>query len=179
MSMNMTPDHEDFHDLRRLLALKRHEQPPPGYFDRFSSEVIERIVAKQRLSERSLAERLFGPNAMWLRRLTARFQASPLLAGTFGATACALLVCGIVYSESSGPLLTTNVPLLTETTLAQTQPPVPAPSVNQAFFGATTVADNPTTGYSPDLQPNSLFKQIPAPQLRPELLPASFQFQQP
>ena len=41
MSMNAEP--ENFDQLCRLLKLKRHESPPPRYFNDFSSQVIARI----------------------------------------------------------------------------------------------------------------------------------------
>ncbi len=43
----MTQPPEDFTDLRRMLALKRHEIPPPGYFNGFSAKVIARIEAAE------------------------------------------------------------------------------------------------------------------------------------
>jgi hypothetical protein len=93
----MSRDSEDFGPLRRLLALKRHEQPPPGYFNHFSGQVIARIKAGERVDEHVL-DRLFW-EAPWLQRLLAALEAKPILAGAFGATVCGLLIFGVIYSE--------------------------------------------------------------------------------
>src|ERR1051325_6305954 len=94
----MKSEQENFTNLRRLLALKRHEQPPPGYFNSFSRQVMDRIVSGQHLEEDSLAERMLW-EAPWLQRLLSACQTKPLLAGAFGVAVCALLVSGVVFSE--------------------------------------------------------------------------------
>ena len=100
--MSMDPDQESFQRLRQLMALKRHEQPPPGYFNRFHQQVIERLQA----GERPTPDELFvqpGREASWLQRLWAALEAKPIVAGAFGAAVCAVLVTGIVYSQSVDP----------------------------------------------------------------------------
>ncbi len=113
--MSMSQDTQDFESLRRLLALKRYEQPPPGYFNNFSIEVIARIKAGEGARE-SVLERLFW-EAPWLQRLWTALETKPIMAGAFGATVCALLVAGVVYSDRpdgqptlAGPVTETAVP---------------------------------------------------------------------
>ena len=98
--MSMKQDTQDFEPLRRLLALKRHETPPPGYFDRFSGEIIARIKAGRHVEEGGWVERLLW-EAPWLRRIWASVEASPILVGACSMAACGLLIGGVVYSDKA------------------------------------------------------------------------------
>ncbi|MGD0259435.1 MAG: hypothetical protein ABSD29_06370 [Verrucomicrobiota bacterium] len=91
----MNQDTENFEQLRRLLALKRHEQPPPGYFKHFSSQVILRIERGER---GTLIDRLLW-EAPWLQRIWAALETKPILAGVCGAAVCGLLVTGVICSD--------------------------------------------------------------------------------
>jgi hypothetical protein len=92
----MSQDMENFDSLQRLLSLKRHEQPPPGYFDSFSREVILRIKAGER------GEEAFGYfwQLPWLQRIWGALEARPVLTGSFGVAACAFLVLGVVNADT-------------------------------------------------------------------------------
>src|SRR6266404_8311325 len=96
--MNRSPDTEQFDSLRRLLALKRHEQPPPGYFQHFSQDVIIRIREGERGDDASWLTSLLG-EAPWLYRFWSFLEARPVLTGTAGAVASALLVAAVVFSQ--------------------------------------------------------------------------------
>jgi hypothetical protein len=92
----MNENENNFEPLRRLLALKRHETPPPGYFENFSGDVMAGIRAARR--EKSVSARL--PEELpWLFRLLSAFEAKPAFAGVFAFSLCLLLVVGIVYAE--------------------------------------------------------------------------------
>ncbi len=88
----MNGDADHFESLRRLLALKRHEQPPPGYFQNFSSRVLARIEA----GETGEGARV---GRTWLQWLWAPIEQRPVFAGAFGAAVCALLIAGIFNTE--------------------------------------------------------------------------------
>ena len=96
--MSMNPESKNFEELRRLLALKRHEQPPPGYFNDFSSQIIGRIRAGDR------ADEAFGAGSFWqvpwLQRFWSAMEAKPVFAGGFAVAACGMLLAGFFYSET-------------------------------------------------------------------------------
>ena len=81
-----TPD--NFDPLRRLLAWKHHEQPPPGFFLGFSRKVMARIAAEQRATPTS-----------WWQAWAARFDPRPVLIGAYTVAVCGLLLLGISLSQ--------------------------------------------------------------------------------
>ncbi len=96
--MNPVPE-EDFEPLRKLLALKRHETPPPGYFNHFSAKVCARIEAAETVR----------PAAWWQRWLVA-FDAKPIMACSYGLAVGGLMMFA-VYSASNLGLDKTPAPV--------------------------------------------------------------------
>jgi hypothetical protein len=132
----MNPEQENFEQLRRLLAWKRHEQPPPGYFNDFSRQVRARIIEAD--GEVS-AEELLVWEAPWLQRIWAAFQAQPILAGAFGVIVCGLLVSGIAFSENTQA--TPNVALFPT---PETQP-APVEMARSPVLGVPEAAEASST----------------------------------
>jgi hypothetical protein len=96
----MSPVHDDFEQLRRLLALKQHEQPPPGYFHGFSRQVIVRIKAGELGNESEASTWSFGAGSLF-QRIWATLDARPILAGAFGVAVCGFFVVGALLSDST------------------------------------------------------------------------------
>jgi hypothetical protein len=143
--MMMNTDPETFERLQRLLALKRYEQPPPGYFDRFRREVIGRI----REIEGAPNLVIFQPPVPWLRRLWQAVEARALFPAALGAAVCGTLVLGLLRS-SAAPASAMPIAELLEGTvyaapshpikLPLTEPAVPEPS------STGVLADQPAAG---------------------------------
>lgn len=89
--MNNNNTEEDFEQLRKLLKLKRYEQPPPRYFNDFSQRVIARLEAAD--SERA---GFLTSDARWARRLVRMLEHNPIFAGGFGVAVCTLLIYGVL-----------------------------------------------------------------------------------
>ncbi len=87
----MNENQSNFESLRRLLALKRHEMPPPGYFDTFSKRVIARIRAGEAETPASLSERL-SEQVPWLLKFLQAFEAKPVFASAYAFALCLLLI---------------------------------------------------------------------------------------
>ena len=143
----MNNNENNFEALRQLLALKRHEIPPPGYFHNFSGEVMSRIRAGE-ASDRSGASQKLAEEAPWLVRFLRLFEAKPAFAGAFGAIMCLLLLFGIVCAQRPDTALQ---PLLT----ISDQSGAPIADLSPAAFTAqaspTVLALNTTNPIS--LQP--------------------------
>lgn len=144
----MSEYQNDFEAVRRLLSLKRHEVPPPGYFHRFSDQVIQRIRVGEAAAPAGWSEELYA-QAPWLVRFLQSFGGKPVFAGSFAGALCMLLVFGIVYAERPDvelqPLVqatptTASLAAVSPTSLAQ-QP------VAQA--GGIMVSTNPVFSLQP------------------------------
>jgi hypothetical protein len=95
----MSPVPDDFEQLRRLLALKRYETPPPGYFHGFSRQVIVRIKAGELGNESEVSFWSFGAGSFF-QRLWATLDARPAFAGAFGVAVCGFFVVGALLSDN-------------------------------------------------------------------------------
>jgi hypothetical protein len=79
----LPPEHEK---LRRLLALKRHEAPPPGYFHRFPGQVILHLRAGRTPAAEA-----------WWTRLREWLATEPALAGAYAM----LVTGGLLFAVSA------------------------------------------------------------------------------
>lgn len=149
----MNPEPENFESLRRLLKLKRYEQPPPRYFRDFSSQVIARLSNEQTAD---------SPVSSWLERLSGIFQARPALSGLLGASVCVLLLGSAVYSDQG---------VAAPTAFFETAPKefkgMPDRSQQAGLVANTVYSTNPAVRL-----PGSLFDQISAS----PALPAAFRY---
>ena len=148
----MNAEQENIQAIRRLLALKRHEQPPPGYFDRFSGQVIARIRAGERASD-SFWER-FAFEGAWWQQIWAAFETKPLLAGAFGATVCGLITTGFFFSDRPSDLqpapLTVLSPNGNQPAIVQVATPLPS-SIFQVPAALESSSGETVDGIRPSL----------------------------
>jgi len=93
----MTEDSQNFEQLRRVLALKRHEIPPPGYFHHFSSEVILRIKAGE-MGENEA--RWWAFDGSWLKWFWTACERRPVLAGGASVALCGFFAAATFISAS-------------------------------------------------------------------------------
>lgn len=141
----MNADNQDFEALRRLLKLKRHEPPPPRYFNDFSTQVLNRIRNTTPTIQDDALEQVTA-QSLWLERIVAAFQNKPLLAGAFGAAVCGLLVFGVAYSER----INANPPSV-DLAVTQPQPNVLPPAAgvfntDPMLMASSTNPITPATG---------------------------------
>lgn len=90
-------EHSDsHHKVKKLIALKRFETPPPGHQDLLASKIISRLEAEQMRAREP-----------WYRRLMYSMNINPLVTTAYTATILAMLAFGWHYGEhfeSEGPV---------------------------------------------------------------------------
>jgi hypothetical protein len=155
--MSMSPESENFEQLRRLLVLKRYEQPPPGYFHRFSREVIVRIKAGDK--GESVTASWWSWEGSWLQRAWAAVESRPALAGAFGVAVCGFFAAGALLTDN--PDANADVAVMNA---------LPMDSLAQNTAETTPIAGNPAWAQPAPLQVSqpSLFDEIQRFQRAPQ-----------
>ena len=125
--MNSQPAPEDFDRLKKLLAVKRHEQPPPGYFVGLSSRIMERI------EEESVV-------LPWWRRIGFAFQLKPAFAFATGMLLCGLVSAGVVTALQANEDVVGAQAQQTEPGM----PPMPPEEVQGSMEPVLTTASGPS-----------------------------------
>jgi len=113
----MSENENDFEALRRLLALKRHEIPPPGYFENFSSQVIGRIRAAESVEQ-----------IPFLLRFLQWFENRPAYPVAFASSLCLFLLYGIVTVQQNPEMAATWTSPKGYISAVTTSPVMPNPS---------------------------------------------------
>ena len=138
----MNTDPEDFESLRKLLALKKHEQPPPGYFNDLPSQIWRKIEAEPKAQ--SFWQKIFPPISI-----------KPSVAYAFGVVVCGTLIIGIGSSLKNSPEQQANSPVLQ----AGNGPVIPVTSAAASLDPNNPASTNPVTG--PQLFPKSQLQAQP------------------
>ena len=86
----MNSDSNEFETLRKLMALKQYEQPPPGYFNRLPIRIANRLECGE------------GQVGFWEGLLT-QFTFRPAFVYGFSLTALSALTASLIYSVKSQP----------------------------------------------------------------------------
>ena len=135
----MSDNENNFETLRQLLAHKRQELPPPGYFAGFSSQVAARLRQAEAELPQSAQEELFS-QAPWLMRLLQNLELKPAFAGAFASELTLLLVLGIVYAErpDSQPDLVLESSTPSAGTFASAQSSAFAPALSTDFAASNS-----------------------------------------
>jgi hypothetical protein len=142
----MSDTNNNFDDLKRLLKLKRHEIPPPGYFNHLSGDVISRIRAGESGGPSSIFEQLHA-DSPFLGNLMRLFESKPGLIGGLATSVCLFLLVAVVLADNSEPAASPMAPQIA----AQGAPdsaPAMAPTL-VASDGGITVNTNPVSSLQP------------------------------
>jgi len=134
----MQDESPEFGQLRRLLALKRHEVPPPGYFRDFSTRVIDRLERED--SNPSQRD--------WWGRLGALLRVRPAISASFCLATALVLLAATTLFENQPHGAASPIPVL-EPALAVSQP-----SPSAAASGMVFVTNLESRGFAVEIAPS-------------------------
>lgn len=157
----MNEEGHDFDRLRKALALKRHETPPPRYFNELPGRILSRLAEPE-------------PQASFWTRVGQLFSDRSMFATGAGVAAgCALLVgVGILVQKETNPVATTAaIPTATDNAVATTQGSGPVVPASFSISNANQAAEL-FQGNQPQAVPASLNSDAP-----PEAVPATMKSQ--
>lgn len=167
----MNQQDQNFEQIKKLLKLKQHEVPPPGYFNKFSGEVISRIRAGEAARSESFLDRLQS-EAPWLVNFLRVFETRPGVVGGFATSLCLLLLLTVVFAEHSDGIpknfLTVSEPVSPAVAPVASVSASPLVASADSSSGGIVVSTNPVTSLQPVA---TLFGQSASPSL---FQPASF-----
>jgi hypothetical protein len=162
----MNDSEQNFEELKQLLKLKRHEIPPPGYFNNFSNQVISAIREERTGNTVSRT----NPQASWLMRFLGVFDSRPGLVGGLATSLMLLLVFGVVLADHSDTdpgapsVFAPQVPQTAQSSspLASATMSADIASADSGSTGGITVSTNPLSSLQPAAalfgQPNPMFQ---------------------
>ena len=88
----MNAEHHKEDELQKVLALKRHEAPPPRFFKGFSHQVLDRLHSPDPAT----------PQTGW-QKLRADLESKPVLVCGSAIVICGLLMLGVIASLRVDP----------------------------------------------------------------------------
>jgi hypothetical protein len=139
----------------RLLAFKRHERPPVGYFDRFPREIIARIRAEECAPD-SLWESVASRIPCFQQLLTI----SEPLAGAVGLAVCGVLIRGFIISDSSVASQSAPLTLLTSYATGPSIVRAATSPAHSSFFQFPAVDSSWPGGHVEAKAPSSVFQEL-------------------
>jgi hypothetical protein len=165
----MSDTNNNFDDLKKLLKLKRHEIPPPGYFNNFSGDVMGRIRAGETGGPASFVEQIQS-DSPFLATLLSMFHAKPGIIGGLATSVCLLLLMAVLVADRSEQMTPSMSPSFAqsaqpaESAADASQAPAAAPQL-AASEGGITVSSNPVVSLQPvatlfGSQQNPLFQPV-------------------
>ena len=130
---------QDFEKLQQLLKLKRHETPPPRFFNDFSFQVTARIRAGEGVRKIEDFEDVMS-QAPWLHRIWKAIEGKPAVSGLFAAAVCGVLIAGILFVDNTAP---------TMPAFATNQPDAPADNPDAVTSGTLLATGQGGNSLSP------------------------------